>query len=215
MKTTDSPARSAAVVVAHPDDEVLWCGGLILNFPSWNWYVISVCRGSDPDRSPRFFESMEFLNAEGKMADLDDGPEQDPLDEVTLKNTITKMLGKDSWDVVMTHGPRGEYTRHRRHEEVCEAILQLWESGEISSKELWMFAYADQGGRGLPIANEKASQLIDLDPETCGKKVKLITEIYGFPADSWEALATPHREAFFIFERPDQARTYVTHNAPD
>jgi LmbE family N-acetylglucosaminyl deacetylase len=29
-----------AVIVAHPDDEVLWAGGLMLMHPDSNWTVI-------------------------------------------------------------------------------------------------------------------------------------------------------------------------------
>lgn len=215
MTMTESSTRRAAVVVAHPDDEALWCGGLILKFPSWEWHVVSICRGADSDRAPRFFNSMKCLNAEGKMADLDDGPEQHPLDELGLKNTVAELLGKGGWDLLVTHGPRGEYTRHRRHEEVCEAVVQLWETGILSSQELWMFAYGDQSGSGLPLANEDASNRADLDPAIWEKKRRLITDTYGFSPDSWEARATPRREAFFTFDEPSQARAYVNHNAPE
>ncbi len=70
MTSTNSPSRRVAVVVAHPDDEVLWCGGLILECSHWKWHVNSVCRGSDPDRSPRFIESLKLLNADGEMPNL-------------------------------------------------------------------------------------------------------------------------------------------------
>ena len=215
MKMPLSPLRRVAVVVAHPDDEVLWSGGFIMSQPFWDWHVVSVCRGADTDRVPRFFNSMKCLNAEGKMADLDDGPEQHRLDKVELGNTISQLLGKGSWNLLVTHGPRGEYTRHRRHEEVCEAVVQLWETGVLSCGELWMFAYSDQNGSRLPQANEDASNQMELDPVIWERKLQLITETYGFSQDSWEARATPRREAFLTFDEPSQARDYVNHNAPD
>jgi len=48
------PRPRAAVVVAHPDDETLWCGGYILTHPEFLWRIVTLCRAADPDRGPRF-----------------------------------------------------------------------------------------------------------------------------------------------------------------
>ena len=54
--------RSAAVIVAHPDDETLWGGGVILSRPAWWWTIVTLCRGSDPDRAPKFARVLERLD---------------------------------------------------------------------------------------------------------------------------------------------------------
>jgi LmbE family N-acetylglucosaminyl deacetylase len=46
--------QRAAVVVAHSDDDTLWCGGYILTHPELDWRFVSLCRASDPDRVPNF-----------------------------------------------------------------------------------------------------------------------------------------------------------------
>ena len=50
--------KSIAVIVAHPDDETLWAGGTILSHPANNWFVVSLCRASDKDRSTRFYNTL-------------------------------------------------------------------------------------------------------------------------------------------------------------
>ena len=66
--------KNAAVIVAHPDDETLWTGGAILMHPEINWTVITLCRLSDPDRSPKFPGQMH-LNFKGfQMQHAETGP---------------------------------------------------------------------------------------------------------------------------------------------
>ncbi len=130
----------AAVVVAHPDDETLWCGGYILAHPEFDWRVVTLCRASDPDRAPKFRKVLEQLGAVGEMADLDDGPDQVPLPIEQIQATITRLLAGNSYSLILTHGPRGEYTRHRRHEECCRSVVDLWRSGNIATNRLSLFA---------------------------------------------------------------------------
>ena len=192
--------RQAAVVVAHPDDEALWAGGLILSRPHYRWFIVALTRKSDLDRAPRFYSALEYLNAEGRLGDLDDGPDQTPLPEAVVQEAILDLLEPHEFAFVLTHGPHGEYTRHRRHEEISAAVRRLWISGLISAQKLWMFAYEDGEGRYLPRETSGAHYRRRLSEEVWRKKYQLITEIYGFSPYSWEARVTPQVEAFWCFD---------------
>jgi len=192
--------RHCVVIVAHPDDETLWVGGTILMHPESEWTVITLCRKSDPDRAPRFFKALEGLHAAGVMGDLDDGPEQTPLDTRKVQATILELLPSDSFDLIITHSPCGEYTRHRRHEETAKAVRALWKSKGLFAKELWMFAYEDGGGKYLPRAIDDADVKGKLPDEIWRKKYDIITNVYGFSPDSFEAKTTPKEEAFCCFK---------------
>lgn len=189
-------SKSVALIVAHPDDETLWAGGTILSNPSWTCYVVCLCRGSDTDRAPKFDKALKVLNAEGTMGDIDDGPEQLPLDEKVLKRTILELLPPKYFDLIISHNPNGEYTRHLRHEETGQAVTELWQSGKISASELWTFAYEDGNKEYYPKPAESAAIFKTLTKDIWLKKYQIITEIYGFSADSWEAKTTPSAEAF-------------------
>lgn len=199
-KPAPSSKKNCVVIVAHPDDEILWVGGTILMHPMWNWLVVCLCRKSDESQALRFKEAMTQLNAEGVMGDLDDGPEQRPLDPDLVAQTILAMLPDLHYHLIVAHGVGGEYTRHLRHEETSSAVINLWKAGKIITKSLWLFAYEDGHGRYFPKAIQSANIYRPLPNEILAKKYKLILSTYGFDAKSWEAQTTPKAEAFRQFK---------------
>jgi LmbE family N-acetylglucosaminyl deacetylase len=201
--------KSVAVIVAHPDDETLWAGGTILSHPLWRVYIISLCRASDTNRAPKFMETLKVLKAEGRIGDLDDGPDQYPLDEKEVEVSITGMLPRKYFDLIISHNPNGEYTRHLRHEEVSSAVIRLWAEGKIIGNKLWTFAYEDGGKKYSPKPIESASIYRLLSKHIWLRKYSIITETYGFEKNSFEALATPRAEAFWQFTDPVDAQKWL------
>lgn len=192
--------EKCAVIVAHPDDETLWSGGTILMHPESKWTVVTLCRKSDPDRAPKFFKALEALNAVGAMGDLDDGPDQNPLSNRDVQNTILELLPVGRFDLVITHGMWGEYTKHLRHEEAGMAVFALLNSERLSARNVWRFAYDDGEGKNLPKAKPEADLRTKLTDEIWQRKYEIITDIYGFGPDSFEAKTTPREEAFWCFK---------------
>jgi LmbE family N-acetylglucosaminyl deacetylase len=196
---------TVAIIVAHPDDETLWSGGTILTHLSWDYFIITLCRAGDPDRSPKFYRALDMLHAKGNMGDLDDGPEQNPLDESLLKATILQLLPDKHFDLLITHDPAGEYTRHLRHEETSGAVINLWYEKKVSAHELRTFAYEDGGRAYLPRPIKNADIFFELPEKIWQMKYQIITETYGYKGDSYEAQTTPRAEAFWQFQNPGQA----------
>jgi len=212
-KTDGENSKNVAIIVAHPDDETLWVGGTILSHPSWNWYVVCLSRKNDSDRSTKFYKALQIYKAEGIMGDMDDGPNQKPLDEVDVENAILGLLPPKHFDLVITHNPSGEYTRHLRHEEVSNAVIKLWHAGKISAGELWTFAYEDGNKKyfPLPVGNANICRL--LTKRIWLRKYSIMTETYGFKKDSWEAETTPLSEAFWQFTDPYDAKRWLANNS--
>lgn len=198
----DTDKKVVAVIVAHPDDETLWAGGLLMDHPSWEVFVACLCRKGDQERAGKFSRAMDFFGASWKMDDMDDEPEQQPLPIKLVQQITLHLLPHKSFDLIITHSPEGEYTRHRRHEEVGKAVIKLWYSGKIQTKELWTFAYEDGNRMYFPKAITTGAAHYALPATTWRKKYSVITEIYGFDADTWEAMTTPKEEAFRQFTKP-------------
>ncbi len=201
--------KNVLVIVAHPDDETLWAGGTILSHPSWNCFVISVCRGDDAERASKFYNALKVLKSEGNMGNLDDGPEQNPLDEEEVEQTILKLLPEKHYDLIFTHNPNGEYTRHLRHEEVSKAVINLWNTSKIPADELRTFAYEDGQKEYYPRPMENAAIYRKLTKRIWLRKYSILRETYGFEKESWEVQTTPCEEAFWQFTNPFLARKWL------
>ena len=197
MKSKDS--KSIVVIVAHPDDETLWAGGTILSHPSNKWFIVCLCRANDTDRSTRFYNALKLLNADGIMGDVDDGPDQIPLSANEIEEVILQLLPATHFDLIITHDSKGEYTRHLRHEEVSQAVVSLWNSGQVTADKLWTFAYEDGKKAYFPRAIKTADYYEKLPEQVWLSKYNLITNTYGFDKHSWEAETTPKSEAFWQF----------------
>ena len=197
--------QSVAIIVAHPDDETLWAGGTLLANPDWQCFVVSLCRKNDENRAAKFYAVLKILHAQGIMGNLDDSPEQAPLDGKQVEQQILDLLPPKPFDLVITHHRSGEYTRHRRHEETSTAVINLWNEGKISADQLWTFAYQDGNKAYFPKASANAPYFEVLTKEIWDKKYAIITEIYGFEPNSWEAQTTPKSEAFWIFDKSASA----------
>lgn len=99
-------------VLAHPDDEALWCAGLIAS-SDLHWTVICCSiPDRDPPRAYRFFYSCEVLGAKPRMLPFRES-EGLQLDRLKL----------DEFDFILTHGAAGEYG-HRHHIEIHDYISE-------------------------------------------------------------------------------------------
>jgi hypothetical protein len=131
------------------------------------------------------------------------------LDDVLVRETILSLIPAMRYDLILTHGPRGEYTRHRRHEETCRAVVGLWAEGSLEAEALWLFGFEDGHGAYMPRSQPEATIQEALDNAIWQEKYRLVTEVYGFSLESWEARATPRSEAFWRFDDPKTARRWV------
>jgi len=188
--------KQAAIIVAHPDDEIIWCGGMILQNPEWDWTVLSLCRANDPDRCPTFQAVCESLGVAGYISDLDDS---NPLKAICqiyeIGYRIDEFLSETEWDLCLTHGPSGEYG-HRRHVEVHNEVVRLVETRDLRCGELWTFAYRCDPATGQCHVMGDADILIRLTPNQLAEKRRIINELYGYGRDAFEVRACISPEGF-------------------
>jgi LmbE family N-acetylglucosaminyl deacetylase len=185
--------RSIAVA-AHPDDETLWWGGLILSQPGdWTIVCCSIPR-TDPVRAWLFFEACERLGARGRLIPVHETGPSEMLQAGSM--SLLSCLG--DYDRIVTHGREGEYG-HPHHVALSALIHGNW-----GDKEIWS---------RVPPQEQQFDVELCLEPGQADAKLHAlkayehVLPYEGRPMTKWEALLQrycergPHGGWQFCIER--------------
>lgn len=150
------------LVVAHPDDETIFFGGLLQREKSLPWKVVCITDGNadgrGKERSEEFSAATKILGVKKiehwNYPDL--FPNRLPVKEIS-ERLSTFLLPKE----VYTHGPLGEYG-HPHHQDACLAVHRAFPKQKIFS----------------PAWNCLADKVIKLTPAEFKKKTRAYAEIY-------------------------------------
>lgn len=117
------------LIVAHPDDDVLWGGANLLLEPGW--FVVCSTNASNPIRAAEFYKTMSWCNVTRYMMyDVKDEYTEDEavantLYDGSLFEQGLKELSKHSWKLVLTHNSLGEYG-HEHHRKVHKLVTKYF-----------------------------------------------------------------------------------------
>ncbi len=194
-------ARSALVVVAHPDDETIWMGGTIMKQRGIDWTIFSLCRGSDPDRNPKFLKVCAYLGAKCLIADLEDEGIMGVSESVPIiEQIIATEVGPSKYDLIFTHGANGEYG-HPRHKGVHQAVRNLFKKRKLKADQLLFFNYRKKAKEKISplIMNEGSDLIVELTARGFARKKKIMSNLYGFDPNGIDASYCTNPEAFKLF----------------
>jgi LmbE family N-acetylglucosaminyl deacetylase len=191
--------KKALVIVAHPDDETIWMGGMILGSKDIDWTIFSLCRGNDPIRAPRFKKACEYYNARGLMSDLEDeGILNIEKSLPEIKKRIIDNFANEKFEYIFTHNYNGEYG-HERHSAVHLAIKELVKEKKIiTCEKLFFFAYQYQLDQNAIYNSPASNFVVELDNQTSTNKKGVIEKIYGFNKDTFENKMCLSKETFIL-----------------
>jgi len=121
------------LIVAHPDDEVLWGGLNLLLQPGW--FVVCSMHLNDSVRSLEFYKTMSLANVtKYVMYDVPDEYTEDPREAAKLYDGSLfekgiQSLSKHPWKLVLTHNVTGEYG-HEHHKKVNQLVMKYMPSAK-------------------------------------------------------------------------------------
>lgn len=131
----ESGLVKAAIVMAHPDDETIWTGGLLLTKKNWYWKIFIATNYETDDRPNEFKKAVEKYKSHGifnleyeftrVMPDIQEYSKLNKNEIFQKLNTVDL----SAFDVIFTHNLDGEYG-HGNHkilgEYLKEKSLNVW-----------------------------------------------------------------------------------------
>lgn len=168
-----TPYRNVALIVAHPDDETMWAGGLLARYGHKIHVLCCSTPSRDKVRADKFFDACAIYGAQGTVrAVLDEGHGK-PLDLTHIELV--------QFDAVVTHNADGEYG-HPHHKEVHRFCIK-----EAAKRKLPVFTFGSHGtARGaIKIKLTAREEELRLRALQCYDH---ILPYCGRPLPKWQAL---------------------------
>ncbi|MGN0613974.1 MAG: PIG-L family deacetylase [Porcipelethomonas sp.] len=169
-KLVNSGADSAdkLMITAHPDDEVLWGGGHLMD---GGYFIVCVTNGRNETRSSEFEKVLAESGNNGIILDYPDkvGGKRDDWSGVQdkIKNDLQLVMNYKDWELIVTHNQKGEY-KHQHHVMTHEFVTEIFEETGTDS-QLWYFG---KYYKKTDLENVK-STLESMDQERISFKEKL------------------------------------------
>ncbi len=129
------------MIVAHPDDEMLWGGSHLIED---NYLVVCVTCGGVKERVNEFVKVMNATNDKYIMLNYPDktNGERDNWDKVydDITKDINEIINLKDWDLIVTHNPQGEYG-HIHHKMTNAIVTSLMEQKDETNKLYYFGRY--------------------------------------------------------------------------
>ena len=161
------------MIVAHPDDELIFGGRELLN--KNNWKVVCITNGTSKaqdkftldktNRKKEFINIMNFLKCSYEIWDYEDNLFNANWNTELLLNNLKRVINEKDYQMILTHNLQGEYG-HVQHIMVSKLVHQL------KPKNLYVFDHDEKQ------KNSDCDLLCKLGRKFYSSQVDIITKHY-------------------------------------
>ena len=129
------------MVVAHPDDELLWGGKHLLE---GGYLVVCLTRGDDAVRRAEFENVVSAAGGKSLILSYPDKIWKWRADlrfwQDKIEADIAAILQYKDWDIVASHNAAGEYG-HQHHKLAHEAVAKEYQASGCKARLYWFGKY--------------------------------------------------------------------------
>jgi len=184
---------SAIVVIAHPDDETIFCAGTMLRYPDWQWEVVCLTHTAGDTRGRELACAMESFQALGvNVVAYHTLDGRDAMEELTSEEERAwgERLGACNLraDVAFTHNPTGEYG-HPQHVLVNRITHELFSN-------VWEIV-CPGAGHFQQRRRRRVNEVV-LTPEILRKKRHVFDTCYPLESYLWQNLTDVMKYEFEV-----------------
>lgn len=141
LDALDLDKYNKLMIVAHPDDEMLWGGAELI---SDDYLIVCVTNGNNVRRSSEFEKVVTATNDIGIILSYPDkinGIRSDwSFCKDSIMNDLTMIINYKNWKKIVTHNEKGEYG-HIHHIMTHELVDTICDSNNLSDKEYYFGTY--------------------------------------------------------------------------
>lgn len=135
LENIDFGKANKLMIVAHPDDEVIFGGGHLMD---GDYLIVCITNGKNTERSSEFKKVVKKSGNQGIILSYPDkvNGKRDDWKRVNDKISadLDLIIGYKDWETIVTHNERGEYGHQHHimtHELVTESYLSVKSDAEL------------------------------------------------------------------------------------
>jgi LmbE family N-acetylglucosaminyl deacetylase len=154
-RASNSFVPDCVMIVAHPDDEIVFAGSFLLDNADKKWLLISVTSPRQSfvgnRRKKTFLEKLPLvLGCDSLMLNFEDSGQNQKI-QGDFHLDISSILSAQCWEKIVTHGPDGEYG-HTHHKQVHSIVRDVCESMSLLER---LFVFSPQKKDRAEISDRK------------------------------------------------------------